>query len=33
MDFMAKKTINENYNIKNVTYAQSIISDDEDFNF
>jgi len=33
MDFMAKKSINENFSIKNVTYAQSTRTDDEDFKF
>lgn len=34
MGFMSRKNyINENFNIKNVTYAQSTMSDDEDFNF
>ena len=34
MGFMSGKNyINENFNIKNVNYAQSKMSDDEDFNF
>ncbi|MCU0287965.1 MAG: radical SAM protein [Acidobacteria bacterium] len=33
MDFIAKKIITENFNIKNVTYARNTRTGDEEFNF